>query len=114
MEITTIILLCLIIVLLFSIYGKIVSKEEKSFIKKEELVEGIASPKELDIYRQGLQQGWMHVNVSLYKMWTELDILDFDSIQNKLQQTLEKLASDPKELMIWSEKFKEYLKGQGK
>lgn len=109
MEVTTIFLLCLIIVLLFSIYGKI----SKDAPKKEELVAGIASPKELDIYRQGIQQGWMHVNVSLYKMWNELDILDFENIQSKLQQTLEILASNPDELMKWHKKLNEYLKAQG-
>jgi hypothetical protein len=97
---------------MFAIYDKVCKREE---IKSESLqTRKQETGRELEIYRQGLQQGWMHVNISLYKMWTELDILDFESIQSKLQQTLEFLAKDPSELNKWAEKFKEYLKEQGK
>lgn len=109
MDYVIIILLCLIILILFTVYDKVSTKV--SNVKKEDLQNaGFSNQKELEIFRQGLHQGWMHVNISLYKMWSEMDILDFDSIQNKLQQTLENLANNPNELNKWYEKFKEYLK----
>lgn len=110
MQTAILIILCLIILLLFAIYDKVCKVPYKS----EDFQTSQGTPKDLDIFRQGLQQGWMHVNVSLYKMWTELEILDFDSLQSKLQQTLESLATNPDELNEWSLKFKEYLKEQGK
>lgn len=97
---------------MFAIYDKVCKKEDS--FKTENLQTGQGNPREVEIYRQGLQQSWMHVNISLYKMWTELEILDFESIQSKLQQTLESLAKDPNEMNKWAEKFKEYLKEQGK
>jgi hypothetical protein len=114
METSTVIivmLLCLIIYLLFGIYDKLSKKED---FKVESLQSGQANPRDINIFRQGLQQSWMHVNISLYKMWNDLDILDFDSIQTKLQQTLESLSKDQEEMNKWAEKFKEYLKEQGK
>jgi len=112
MQTAIFILLCLAVLLMFAIYDKVCKKEEPT--KPENLQAGQGNPKELEIFRQGLQQGWIHVSISLYKMWNELEILDFDTLQSKLQQTLELLAKDPNELNKWAEKFKEYLKEQGK
>jgi len=112
MQTAMLIILCLSILLLFAIYDKVCKREEP--IKPESLQTGQGTARDLDVFRQGLQHGWMHVNVSLYKMYTELEILDFDSLQSKLQQTLEGLATNPEELNKWSLKFKEYLKEQGK
>lgn len=112
MQTAIFILLCLLVFLMFAIYDKICKKEEP--VKTENLQTGQGNQRELEIYRQGLQQSWMHVNISLYKMWTEMEILDFDSLQSKLQQTLETLASNPNEMNKWAEKFKEYMMEQGK
>lgn len=97
--------------MVFATYDKVCNREP---IKPESLQNGQGTSRDLNIFRQGLQQGWMHVNISLYKMYTELEILDFESLQIKLQQTLEALATNPEELNEWSAKFKEYLKEQGK
>ena len=112
MQTAILILLCLLVLLIFAVYDKVCNRNEP--FKPESLQNGQSTSKELNIFRHGLQQGWMHVNISLYKMYTELDILDFESLQSKLQQTLESLASDPEELNKWQTKFKEYLKEQGK
>lgn len=103
------IILCVILILMFAIYDKICEKNNTNVSSDESLL----VQKEMDAFQKGLQQGWMHVNISLYKMWNELDILDFDSIQSKLQQTIENLANDPKEMKKWAERFKEYLNGRG-
>jgi len=97
---------------MFVIYDKVCKIDEPN--KLEDLQIGHGTPRDLDIFRQGIQQGWMHVNISLFKMYAEFDFLDFDSLQSKLQQTLEDLATNPEELNKWSVKFKEYLKEQGK
>lgn len=112
MQTTILILLCLLVLLMFAIYDKVCKREEPT--KPEALQTGHGTPREIDIFRQGLQQGWMRVNISLYKMWNELDILDFDTLQNKLQQTLESLATNQDEMNKWATKFEEYLKEQGK
>jgi len=100
------ILQCVLVLLLFSA-NNLKSKNNDLQINQE-------NPHNIDIFRQGLQQSWMHVNVSLYKMWDEQEILDFQSLQTKLQQTLESLTKDPAEMTKWAEKFKEYLKEQEK
>jgi len=97
---------------MFAIYDKVCKNENST--KPEILQTGHGSPRDLDIFRQGLQQGWTHVNIALYKMYTELEILDFDSLQSKLQQTIDALATNSEELNKWSVKFREYLKEQGK
>jgi hypothetical protein len=103
------ILQCVLVLLFFSN-----NKNSKSTTNNDLQINQQGNPNSIDIFRQGLQQSWMHVNVSLYKMWNELEILDFQSLQTKLQQTLESLTKDPAEMTKWAEKFKEYLKEQEK
>lgn len=98
------ILQCVLVLLFFS--------SNKNSKTNNDLQINQGNPNNIDIFRQGLQQSWMHVNVSLYKMWDEQEILDFQSLQTKLQQTLESLTKDPAEMTKWAEKFKEYLKQQ--
>ena len=112
MQTAILIILCLSILLMFAIYDKVCKLEEPT--KPESLQTGQGTPRDLNIFRQGLQQGWMHVNISLYKMYTELEILDFDSLQSKLQQTIESLSTNSDEMNKWSIKFREYLKEQEK
>ena len=66
--------------------------------------------RELTIFKEGLQRTWTIVSISLYKMWTDLDILDFESLQEKLQKTLNELTSDQSKLEEWSRKLNEYMK----
>ena len=66
--------------------------------------------RELTIFKEGLQRTWTIVSISLYKMWNDLDILDFDSLQEKLQKTLNELTSDQTKLEEWSHKLNEYMK----
>jgi len=104
-------LLCLIIYLLFGVYDKLSKKED---FKVESLQTGQANQRDVEIFRQGLQQSWMQINIALYKMGNDLDILDYESLQIKLQQTLESLTKDQEEMNRWAEKFNEYLKEQRK
>jgi len=99
------ILQCLIIIILFALYGQNSTYLQKTFSNNN-------NTKELEIFRSGLKQTWMYVNVSLFKMWNELDILDYDSLQSKLQQTLDDLSQNPKKMEEWSQKFNEYMKNQ--
>jgi len=78
-------------------------------IQKKQETQNIPDPRELNIFKEGLQRTWTIVSISLYKMWSELDILDFDSLQEKLQSTLNDLTSDQKLLAEWSKKFNEYM-----
>jgi len=110
MWITLLILQCLIILLIFAVYDKVSQRSNEEVPNSEKLMFGQANTRDMEIFRQGLQQSWMHVNISLFKMWKDLDILDYESIQTKLQQTLEALTKNPTEMNEWAEKFKVYLK----
>lgn len=106
-----IVLLSFILFLVIGIFVGIYSKENQDSKKKSEAkdIDFNDVARELDIFKQGLHQNWMIVNISLYKMWMELDILDYDSLQLKLQKTLEQLSNNNVELQNWSKKFQEYL-----
>lgn len=108
MMIAIFIVQCMILLIMFVMYGTVVenkSKEPNNDIKD-------VDKRDIEIFRSGLQQTWTYVNVSLYKMYRELDILDFDSIQNKLQQTLDELVKSPEEMERWAKKFNDYVKNQ--
>ena len=94
---------CLIVLLLFLIYDRVNknNKEQPSHPHQE-----------LDVFRQGARQNWITVNVCLYKMWTELEILDYDSLQGKLQETIQELTDNPQKLEEWGKKFNKYIKEQ--
>jgi uncharacterized membrane protein len=68
------------------------------------------STNEITIFKEGLQRTWNIVNVSLYKMWKDLEILDFDSLQETLQKTLNELSDDPVKMEEWFKKFNDYIK----
>lgn len=91
-------------------YGAVI---DRNFKKSVNAPNDIENGRDIEIFRSGLQQTWTYVNVSLYKMYRELDILDFDSIQNKLQQTLDELVKSPEEMEKWAKKFNDYVKSQG-
>lgn len=97
-----IILLCLVIFIQFAIYDKVNIKQKEQDTQSNDL----------EIFRQGARQNWITINVCLFKMWNELDILDFESIQNKLQETIQELTNDPKKLDEWGKKFNDYFKEQ--
>lgn len=101
---------CLILLILFILYGSV---ENNNYKNSDNDPKNINDKRDLEIFKSGLQQTWTYVNVSLYKMYRELDILDFDSIQNKLQQTLDELTTDPEKMEKWVKKLNDYVKNQG-
>ena len=109
MMIAILIIQCLILLIMFAIYGVVKEKN----LKKPFNNNNIEGEKNEEIFRSGLQQTWVYVNISLYKMYRELDILDFDSIQNKLQQTLDDLVKSPEKMEKWAKKYNEYVENQG-
>jgi hypothetical protein len=114
--ITVIILQCLLVILLFLIYSKIHNLENNSInnfnfeetLGNEENV--ISDESKIQIYKDGIQQNWIFVNICLFKMWNELDILDFESLQNKLRKNLEELSLNKEEMDLWAQKFNDYIK----
>jgi len=105
MVVAVLIIQCLVLLLLFLLYGNQIYKNNP-----QEKEQAQIPNKELDIFRQGARQNWLTVNVCLYKMWTELEILDYDNISSKLQETLEELTSDQNKLEEWASKFNIYIK----
>ena len=59
---------------------------------------------------QGINQTCFTVQISLFKMWQEMDIIDFDSLYLKLLENLDKLTKNSNEFEKWNEKFIEYVK----
>lgn len=110
MMIAIFIVQCLILLIMFAMYGAVKERNSKKSVNAPNDIE---NGRDIEIFRSGLQQTWTYVNVSLYKMYRELDILDFDSIQNKLQQTLDDLVKSPEEMEKWAKKFNDYVKNQG-
>jgi hypothetical protein len=73
------------------------------------------APAQNNIYNEqiaitkGIQQSWQTINIALFKMYREMDILDFDSIQQKLTSTINQLATNPNEMNKWQKELNEYL-----
>jgi len=59
---------------------------------------------------EGKLQLWSLVNVALFKMYTELEILDYDNIKNKLAETMDELTRSQEIMKKWGNKFEEYIK----
>lgn len=102
---------CLVIIFLFVLSLIIVfalySESENSPKKAD-------PQKEVAIFKDGVQHSWAAINISLYKMWNQLDILDFDNLQEKLQITINELTTNPVLMEEWNKKFTEYLKEREK
>lgn len=50
------------------------------------------------------------VTVALYKMYSNLEILDFESLSENLHKNISDLIKDPEELKEWDHKLYEYMK----
>jgi len=96
---------CLLLIFMLVIGIEVAKKSEKKDAPPGSI------PKEmLTTFKEASQQTWMAITISLYKMWQELDILDFDSLQSQLQKTLNELTANPQDFEEWSQKFNEYMK----
>jgi len=67
---------------------------------------------EIQNFKNGGVHTWVMVNVALFKMYNDLEILDYDSLQNRLVQTLEELSANGELLSEWNVKFNEYVQSQ--
>lgn len=103
MTIAILIIVCFILFLVAGIYHKVSTRKETN---------KIPSKKEARIFQEGLNNAFVLVNVSLYKMWKDLDILDFDSLYIKLNENAEKLAKDDNKMNEWLKDFNEYITGK--
>ena len=104
---TLVILQCLVVLLLFVIYGKL-TENKKDEVNNNNIQ--LTEPQKIELYKNGARENWLITNVCLYKMWEELDILDYESLKEKLQRNLEELTSKPEVLNEWREKFNDYIK----
>ena len=107
MGIAVFIMQCLIVLLIFGAYDRLIKPNDQPHLDN-------VPTKEMEIFRHGAKQNWLTINVCLYKMWNELEILDYDNISTKLQQTLEELTNSPEKLEEWAKKFNEYIQEQKK
>ncbi|MFW6173248.1 MAG: hypothetical protein ACOC5T_05835 [Elusimicrobiota bacterium] len=103
MILAILILQCVMILFLFIIGLEIVRKNYLQDNQKD-------LPNNLEDFKKGSNETWIAVVISLYKMWNDLDILDFDSLQGKLHETISNLTKDPREFEKWSHKFNNYMK----
>jgi hypothetical protein len=60
-------------------------------------------------FKTGSLQTWNIINVSLFKMWNEMDILDYDSLLIKLKENVQALYTQPGQFEEWSKKYNSYL-----
>jgi len=68
---------------------------------------------ETEEFKAGLNYGFSLVQISLYKMWSEQDILDFDSINNNVKNNILTLSKSPEDFNKWQSQFVEYIKNNG-
>lgn len=102
MLISILILQCFIMLLIFMLFGTL--SAYKNITPN--------SNNDLEIYKRGLQQNWILVNICLYKMWNEMEIIDFESLHKKLQEHLEFFSQNPQELEKWQMDLQKYLQNK--
>ena len=102
MELANFILQCFVLVFVLVIAVETVRKSIKKVPD--------TLTKKAELFQQGSQQTWSLITVALYKMWADHDILDFDSLQARLQFTLQELTKEPEQFEEWHKKFNVYMK----
>jgi ABC-type transport system involved in multi-copper enzyme maturation permease subunit len=63
-------------------------------------------------FQLGLNHAFSLIQICLYKMWSDQDILDFDSINKDIQNNLINITKDPNDFNLWQNKYVEYLKNK--
>ena len=61
-------------------------------------------------FKRGIDHSWMMVQIAMFKMQDDKDILDSDSILSCLSRNLEFLSTHPGDLKKWNVQYIEYLK----
>lgn len=49
---------------------------------------------EESLYKDGVMDTWLFVNLSLFKMWKDSDLLDFEALHCKLKENYDTMLSD--------------------
>ena len=62
-----------------------------------------------DLFRSGLVHLWMLTQLSLYKMYTENYLIDFDGTAAQLNKELSILSNNQGELVKWQAEYNKYL-----
>lgn len=63
-------------------------------------------------FKAGINYAFSLIQVCLYKMWYENSILDFDSINNEINNNLTIITQNQEIFNTWLEKFNEYIKNK--
>jgi hypothetical protein len=105
MTIAILIIQALILLVCFQLLEKIQNIQTTN---SNHLDQQIATEK-LQGFKHGSIHTWSLINISLFKMWTDSEILDFDSLYGKLSQTIQDLSINPKKLEEWETKYKSHV-----
>ena len=65
------------------------------------------------VYQRGIDDGmlidYIWAQVSLFKMWYEYDLLDFESLMDKIDDNMKHFNSNSKSLDHWNKKYVDYI-----
>ena len=83
----------------------------KKFIKREIQINSSEHLEE-ESFDNGATMVSTLIQISLYKMYKNNDILDFESLNNKIGETVNYLNSNSGEFEKWNQQYFEYLEKQ--
>jgi hypothetical protein len=63
-----------------------------------------------ELFANGANYSWITVQVALYKMWQEMNILDFENMVKELSTQFQFFNTNTSEFKNWHAKYIEYLK----
>ena len=103
-----IVVLILILLTLVSISGHLsrsYSNNSNNYTNNKQI-----NPHDTPLFKAGAGQAFTLVQIVLYKMWNENEILDFDNMNIDIQKHIMDLTTSPADLQKWNTKFLEYMK----
>lgn len=68
----------------------------------------------IESFKEGCNQNWAVIQTILFKMYSENELLDYDSIYVRLREQLDKFSRDNTDLVEWNKKYVQYLKDKGR
>lgn len=63
-------------------------------------------------FKKGVDYSWGILQISLYKMFKEDKLLDFDSLFIEISNNIKDLSGNEQELLKWNDEYAEYLKNR--
>jgi hypothetical protein len=63
-------------------------------------------------FKHGINHGFSLVQIVLYKMWKESEILDFDNMNDTVKNNILEITQDKTKLMKWNEEYMSYIKSK--